>query len=423
MSYPDQPLRSGAERRSASGRPVESQAPGRPLPGGDDRFDALVADLTARGCTYRGDYWTCPRCGGPKRRLHVIRHKREPGAVTLHCQKCDAGRKPRQPSLVLETLGWKPYDVYPESTRERFARERRRDPHRAVTERCSHVLDSSMGVDETRARAAALGASVDTPFRCVIAGHEHEASLQWEGRFWLYRCPGRALGLADVRAAVAYGDVRAISPTEAQRWRDRLDYEAGLLEPVGVVIELPDDCGPSARRVSRGVALYLGTRARRGGFGPDEPFTFARRFCMAWCGLTNDQARDGVTELERRGVTARTGEKIAGAILWQLAPVARGLNLEAAPPAIEGLERSLAVDPPIPPDDQRFVDRTEVRAGAHVGVVAGRDAAAVWDREHAADDNPRIGCQARLPVGHAPVLVEPDRDWLREIHRRFGGGA
>jgi hypothetical protein len=142
---------------------------------------------------------------------------------------------------------------------------------------------------------------------------------------------------------------------------------------------------------------------------------------MAWCGLTNDQAKDGMRELKRASVIEDTGDRIGRAIVWRLAPTAAGLNVEAGTPAVEGLERSLTVDPPIPPDDQRFVNRTQAGACAHVGVCAHRDAAAgLGTRGHVNDDKPLIGRQARLEE-RAPALADPP--WMSEFVRGHGGGA
>jgi hypothetical protein len=145
---------------------------------------------------------------------------------------------------------------------------------------------------------------------------------------------------------------------------------------------------------------------------------------MAYCGLTNEEARYGMNELKRRGMIEDTGKRIDQAIVWRLAPSAGGLNVETGTPAVEGLERSLSVDPAIPSDDQGFVDGAETGAGAHVGVVAGRDtAAALGDLGHVRDDNRLIGTQTALNVDRGPAPDEPDAAWLAEIHRRFGGDA
>jgi hypothetical protein len=146
---------------------------------------------------------------------------------------------------------------------------------------------------------------------------------------------------------------------------------------------------------------------------------------VAWCGLTNEEARYGITELKRRRVIEDTGEKSGRAIVWRLASTAvRSGNVEAGTPAVEGLERALSVDPAIPLDDQRFVDGAEAGASDDVGVGAGRDtAAALWDLGHVRDDNRLIGTQTALNVDRGPAPDEPDAAWLAEIHRRFGGDA
>jgi hypothetical protein len=108
--------------------------------------------ISERSC--RGNYWTCPHCRGEKHTLHVIRHRAISGAVTLNCPKC------ADLSLVLKALGdWNERDLFPASTRERFARERQRSTHRA-DRRPSNVLVSSMGVDGTRVANQTEGAEL-----------------------------------------------------------------------------------------------------------------------------------------------------------------------------------------------------------------------------------------------------------------------
>lgn len=197
--------------------------------------------------------------------------------------------------------------------------------------------DSSMGIDETRERLRALGICVDAfddAFDCPLPGHDHEATLVWSRRkHWDVRCgETRAFyGFADVRAAVAYGRTRRLSGPEANRWRDRLDHEAGILTPVPVGGEVPDDLSEAARRLLRGLRLYLGLRAaRRGGFPASKGYTFAREFAMAWCGLTDDQVKHGMRELRDRHLFGWTGEKVGRAKVWRLATASEYELREAA---------------------------------------------------------------------------------------------
>lgn len=168
--------------------------------------------------------------------------------------------------------------------------------------------------DETAVRSLALGikAPLGESFPCVVPDHdEHEARLcRTAAGYWQYDCPGKRTpcGLAEIRAFIAYGKTREIKRTEVTRWRARLDYEAGLITPKEVPIDLRDGVGETVRHVANGWALLVGLRdpAR----WEEEKFTFAREFVMAWCGVSDQQARDSVRALEREGVIRRTGRKI-----------------------------------------------------------------------------------------------------------------
>jgi hypothetical protein len=185
-------------------------------------------------------------------------------------------------------------------------------------------LDSSMGGarDETAARLRALG--IDTPphkpkpFPCVLPGHDHEARVYSAGKVWWYRCDdlGRGVGLAEVRATIAYGEERHLSGVEAARWRERLDCEAGLREPIPLDVKLPEPCPKSARVLIEHMCLFVGLRDVR--FPADEPFVFAYCFAQAYAGLSGDQVREGKDWLERAGAIRRAGEH-GRSILWQIA--------------------------------------------------------------------------------------------------------
>src|SRR5204862_250010 len=73
------------------------------------------------------------------------------------------------------------------------------------------------------------------PFACLLPGHTHHARLETVRGQWRYRCDGDAgfWGLAEVRAFIAYGRILRLSEIECARWRERLDYEAGLLSARG----------------------------------------------------------------------------------------------------------------------------------------------------------------------------------------------
>lgn len=176
------------------------------------------------------------------------------------------------------------------------------------------------GADRTAICARCLGIpTLHEAFPCVLRGHDHTAYMHPTAHgFWAYRCEGadRSYGLGEVRAFLAYGQVRRITDVEAVRWRERLEHEAGLREMRGVPA-LPPNLSPTARVVGEGWRTLVGLRDQRWG---DEPFIFARAFVIAWCRVTSDQARRGVDALERVGVIVRAGTHRIGrheAILWR----------------------------------------------------------------------------------------------------------
>ncbi len=178
--------------------------------------------------------------------------------------------------------------------------------------------DSPVGIerDETAARSRALGitAPLMDEFACILPGHSDTARLRWSntGRFWQYVCPaGVQHGLAEIRAFVSYGEVRQLKKVEIVRWRERLDYEAGLRMPRLVDVDLPDHCSDTTRKVAEGIRLLLALRSdtRPGESWDGKPFVFAREFAMAWCSLTSDQAREGVRALKRAGVIELVSEQ------------------------------------------------------------------------------------------------------------------
>lgn len=196
--------------------------------------------------------------------------------------------------------------------------------------------DGSVGAaveeDRTAVRAAALGVtgSLRDPFECLFSNCASAASLRPTGAgFWKYRCScvDRDRGLAETFGLLAYdavglllreGAVRRLTTKECARWRDRLDWVAGLLPPERGPrsVKVPDGSPPSAVRVARGIGLLVGLRDER--WPDDEPFVFARDFARAYCGLTSDQARAGIDALRRAGVIEQVGTS-GRAIVWRLA--------------------------------------------------------------------------------------------------------
>ena len=200
------------------------------------------------------------------------------------------------------------------------------------------------GTDKTAARARQLGiyARLGRRGPCILPGHDdHSARTVPDGKGrWNYFCPAcdRSFSLGEVRAIIAYEfdpydddrDVptsdawRSIRPPgriEMLRWADLLDYEAGLRRVRPTPIVVPSDLTPAARKVAEGVRLLLGLRPEEW----DGTFTFSRRFCRAWCGLSDAAARSGVTDLRHRGVIIPVG-RAGRAITYRLG---RGNEVDA----------------------------------------------------------------------------------------------
>jgi hypothetical protein len=193
--------------------------------------------------------------------------------------------------------------------------------HPSVQGRLYGDDDGSIGKrDETAARLHALG--IDSPifksFACVLHGHDHRARIHpTKAGHWHYECEGlsHGAGLAEVRAYVAYRAERDLTSLEAARWRERLDFEAGLRCPVPVDVSLPEPCPQAARRVAGGLRLFVGLRDTRFPFG--EPVVFAHDFAQAYCDLSGDKVRAGKDWLERARVIYRVGTS-GRSILWKL---------------------------------------------------------------------------------------------------------
>lgn len=162
-------------------------------------------------------------------------------------------------------------------------------------------------------------------FACVLPGHAGCTAELHRPRphgYFLYRCPSPwSGGLADVCASQRYGNVRTLSGIEAARWRERLEFDAGIRAPHNIVMKLPADASSAATRVAAGISLFLGLRD----FGQwgTQPWTFTRRFAMAYCGVSEDIARRGTAELRKHGVIVLVDALALGATrrayLWRLA--------------------------------------------------------------------------------------------------------
>lgn len=196
--------------------------------------------------------------------------------------------------------------------------------------------------DETERRARALGITgkLGDPFPCILRDHGgHEARLlRAKSGYWKYGCTAQAgsWGLGEVRALLGHGDLRQVSNTSAARWRERLDYEAGLLVPRPVPIVLPSTASAALTKVARGWGLLVGLRDPR---WKDDPFTFARQFVMAYCQVTDQQAKTCVRQLEGLGEMCRVGQLPRGrhwAVLWQARHVENDPTPVAAPASRTG---------------------------------------------------------------------------------------
>jgi hypothetical protein len=189
---------------------------------------------------------------------------------------------------------------------------------------------TAVGVDKVAVRAAALG--IPGPHEegdtCVFRGHEHPAHLFYDGSHWSYWCPARdeRLSLADVRAIDAYASVPGNRDrpeeiprpgrVEVSRWAERLDHEAGLVERGSLRLVLPDDLSATAKQVAGNLELLLALRGIE--WRDRDRFTFARRFCAAWCGLSEDRARAGIEELRQRRLIIRDGKARRGTLCYRL---------------------------------------------------------------------------------------------------------
>jgi hypothetical protein len=181
-----------------------------------------------------------------------------------------------------------------------------------------------------RRRAAVLGVTVEPgeSFGCVVPRHgDHASKIERVDGKWRIHCASdpthRGLSLAEAFAAQRMGDVWLFGDSPlASRWFDLLSYRAGVLEPTPVELAVPARCGATVARVAACIGLFLGLRDAGGGYGPGEPFTFAREFAVGYCGVSTKQARGAMAALERHGVIERSGDTVEvwpfnyRAILW-----------------------------------------------------------------------------------------------------------
>lgn len=165
-----------------------------------------------------------------------------------------------------------------------------------------------------------IHAAVGERFSCVLPGHDSDpgagASVWWDGRTrllqyhdWHHSRYGGPewLRLCDVRAALAYGRVRRLTGPEAARWWLRLWSDAGLIEPLEVLMPpLPEGTPASVGKVADGFALLVGLRWLVE--APGEPVVFSHRFAAAWSGVALETASKAIRAMLRLGVIHRVGQ-------------------------------------------------------------------------------------------------------------------
>jgi hypothetical protein len=154
------------------------------------------------------------------------------------------------------------------------------------------------GPDRTAARARELGIEVADgglyglgSFACVLPRCKRRAVLIPRPPYWLYACEclSKPVDLASIRAYRGYGKrLPGLKGVELARWRERLDYEAGLTRCRLAPIELPEQASAIAHRMADGCRLLVGLRDDRWN---TEEFTLARNFSKAWCALTDAEAQ------------------------------------------------------------------------------------------------------------------------------------
>jgi Bifunctional DNA primase/polymerase, N-terminal len=179
-------------------------------------------------------------------------------------------------------------------------------PGPELVDRLAHAL----GVPEAR---------YGRPFRCLLHDDGRPSAAFWRASedaqilyhdFHAGRWGGPAwLPLSRVRAHVA-GRRGYLGKPELAVWRLRLAAEVGQLEPVSF----------DAPAVPRGLeplwAGFLYLLGIRWTVSPGEPAPFTRRFAAAWCGVSEWEARDGLAELQRRGLLSPAGRDPHGTRLW-----------------------------------------------------------------------------------------------------------
>jgi putative DNA primase/helicase len=155
-------------------------------------------------------------------------------------------------------------------------------------------------------------------FNCVLPGHgENSPSASvlrsrrtgvWNYRDWHNRSGKEWWSLAEVHASRCARQVVKLGgkdhgPSES-RWWLRLWHDTGLLAPERTELLLPPGLSDSERSLAEGFGLLLSLRRTR----EAGPAPYTRRFAADWCGLSEWQARVGLTRLLQRGVITKVDE-------------------------------------------------------------------------------------------------------------------
>jgi hypothetical protein len=162
-------------------------------------------------------------------------------------------------------------------------------------------------------RVLGIDVNIEQKFYCVL--HEEKAAsanlhVAGNGEIvyadWHGEGIERYLLLPELRASLAYGQVKKLKPPELTRWRLVLLYEAGLLEPVDVPLPpMPPGASEDVRSAYRGLRLLFGLRRTA---GDESPTPFTPRFAIAWSGISSyKRARNAIAALEDAGVIVVEG--------------------------------------------------------------------------------------------------------------------
>jgi hypothetical protein len=107
---------------------------------------------------------------------------------------------------------------------------------------------------------------------------------------------------------------------ELATWKIRLAVERGIAQPANVdTVALPEGTDGSTVTVWAGFVFLLECKWR---YDYGAPTLFSREFAAPWCGVSEWQARDGITTLKRMGYMLPVGKYAVGkygrrpATLW-----------------------------------------------------------------------------------------------------------